>query len=285
MVDFANQQAMGAANSGQYPPVYVDQWALLSMVSMQLEYYFSIDNLCKDVFLRKHMDSQGFVFLQFIATFKRIEKLTQEFDSLRVAVQNVPSIEHVIGPDGYDRVRRREGWDQWVLNIEERDETAKNAGPTQLHPPQYRFQHVNPQMQGHYVPSPPLFSPNGTDIGHRSNSMEAAGSAVNGSGSNGISHENGTSLSAAVPTFNPGLPAFNAAEYPEEDVTFTDADVENLNLVSKPQAGVKSKAPFRNASSRTFSNGSIDGRAFADDPHSAGHPNGDAKDEVTGSER
>lgn len=38
----------------------------------QLEFYFSTDNLCKDFFLRKHMDNDGWVSLELIATFKRV---------------------------------------------------------------------------------------------------------------------------------------------------------------------------------------------------------------------
>ncbi|OCK78937.1 hypothetical protein K432DRAFT_279072, partial [Lepidopterella palustris CBS 459.81] len=44
------------------------------------EYYFSVDNLCKDMFLRKRMDSKGFVLLSVIAEFNRIKQLTPDIE-------------------------------------------------------------------------------------------------------------------------------------------------------------------------------------------------------------
>ncbi|ONM29932.1 La-related protein 1C [Zea mays] len=37
----------------------------------QIEYYFSDDNLCKDLYLRQHMDGQGWVPLPLIAGFRQ----------------------------------------------------------------------------------------------------------------------------------------------------------------------------------------------------------------------
>jgi hypothetical protein len=101
------------------------------------EYYFSIDNLCKDLFLRKHMDGQGYVPLSVIANFKRIKTLTEDnltIDNLRYVCQQVKSVEFLPGADGDDRLRRREGWRDFVLPMEERFETARNDGP--LHSPE-----------------------------------------------------------------------------------------------------------------------------------------------------
>ncbi|RWW07611.1 hypothetical protein BHE74_00037627 [Ensete ventricosum] len=38
----------------------------------QIDYYFSSDNLCKDVFLRQKMDEQGWVPISLIAGFNRV---------------------------------------------------------------------------------------------------------------------------------------------------------------------------------------------------------------------
>ncbi|EXJ58942.1 hypothetical protein A1O7_06373 [Cladophialophora yegresii CBS 114405] len=111
----------------------LNSYALLSMVMTQIEYYFSIDNLCKDLFLRKHMDGQGYVPLSVIANFKRIKTLTQDnltIDNLRYVCQQVKSVEFLPGTDGDDRLRRREGWRDFVLPMEERFETARNDGPS-----------------------------------------------------------------------------------------------------------------------------------------------------------
>lgn len=41
-------------------------------VKAQIEFYFSTDNLCKDVFLRQHMDEEGWTPLDLISSFKRV---------------------------------------------------------------------------------------------------------------------------------------------------------------------------------------------------------------------
>ncbi|KIW13019.1 hypothetical protein PV08_08206 [Exophiala spinifera] len=112
----------------------LNSYALLSMVMTQIEYYFSIDNLCKDLFLRKHMDGQGYVPLRVIANFKRIKALTEDnmtIDTLRYVCQQVKSVEYFLGADGDDRLRRRDGWRDFVLPEEERFTDARNDGPSQ----------------------------------------------------------------------------------------------------------------------------------------------------------
>ncbi|KAI9036141.1 La domain family [Aspergillus affinis] len=112
---------------------YMEPFSLMSMVSMQLEYYFSVDNLCKDLFLRKHMDSQGFVELAFIASFKRIKSLTEDFEFLRHVSRQLRNVEYITGEDGLDRLRPRE-WEQWVLPLEKRDPSAQKSGTAPAKP-------------------------------------------------------------------------------------------------------------------------------------------------------
>ena len=44
------------------------------------EYYFSIDNLLHDVFLRQQMDAEGWISLEIIAGFHRINALSNNLD-------------------------------------------------------------------------------------------------------------------------------------------------------------------------------------------------------------
>ncbi|ETI22085.1 hypothetical protein G647_06156 [Cladophialophora carrionii CBS 160.54] len=132
----------------------LNSYALLSMVMTQIEYYFSIDNLCKDLFLRKHMDGQGYVPLSVIANFKRIKTLTEDnltIDNLRYVCQQVKSVEFLPGTDGDDRLRRREGWRDFVLPMEERFETARNDGP--LHNPESYSRQAQQDQAGVFDPS------------------------------------------------------------------------------------------------------------------------------------
>lgn len=264
MYDYVPMQPMSTSPYATYTDPQSN--TLLMMLKMQLEYYFSIDNLCKDVFLRKHMDSQGFVFLHFVAEFKRIQSLTRDIEILRYACQLSTDVEIVKGEDGIDRIRRRDGWEQWVMSSEERAESMKNnEGPTTL----IRDNHGIPShmaqmmMPGQEIGSP-SFSPGGNDFTRYGNGTAQA-LLANG---NGNHYHEETSLSAAVPNFTPGLLPLNGNTVPSPDplaseTTFTDEQVENLNLVfsqasHKASDQKRAKHPYHNSSSRTFSNGSID---------------------------
>jgi la-related protein 1 len=251
---------------------YVDQYSVLAMVAMQLEYYFSIDNLCKDVFLRKHLDSKGFVSLTFIAGFKRIQSLTQDFDLLKFACQESEIIEIVTGDDNIDRIRRQDGWEKWVLPVEERDEGARNDGPERFHRRLSHRELMAAQMmpQNFQAMSPPAFSPNGTAPSFRQqNGPGPLMPNSNGfTGYNDPSRHTESPLSAAVADFAPGVTTFDAAGYAGAETTFTDTEVDNLNLVYnnlRSNEDTKPKTPFHTSSSRTFSNGSIDGRSITEE--------------------
>ena len=146
----------------------LNSYAVLSMVMTQIEYYFSIDNLCKDLFLRKNMDSQGFVPLNVIAQFKRIKTLTDEtmsMETLRFVCQQVKSVEYVQGENGEDKLRRRTGWEDFVLEKNERFLDARTDGPSMT--PRYpQMPMVSPMLSGNPMPfvpqqvrSPPVTAP------------------------------------------------------------------------------------------------------------------------------
>lgn len=42
------------------------------------EYYFSVDNLERDFFLRRKMDTEGFLPITLIASFHRVQALTTD---------------------------------------------------------------------------------------------------------------------------------------------------------------------------------------------------------------
>lgn len=142
--DYPMMQPMSAVPFGQFG---MDHFALFSMVTTQLEYYFSLDNLCKDMFLRKHMDSKGFVFLSFISDFNRIKNLTTDLELIKLVCYQSRAIEFRVGHDGKDRLRARDNWQQWVLPVDERDLSAQNEGPEELYNPP--------------IPHPNGFDPNG----------------------------------------------------------------------------------------------------------------------------
>ena len=72
--------------------------------------YASVENLVKDVYLRRNMSAQGFVLLSFIASFNRIRTLTTEVQTIRDALRDSKAVEIVGG-----QIRRREDWAPWVF--------------------------------------------------------------------------------------------------------------------------------------------------------------------------
>lgn len=75
----ANSSGLGQG-SGQattfYPafatPGLVAAEPLNEVLVKQIEYYFSIENLCRDIFLRSKMDTEGFIPVATIAAFNRV---------------------------------------------------------------------------------------------------------------------------------------------------------------------------------------------------------------------
>lgn len=56
-------------------------WSCLSLVCCPYrEYYFSVDNLERDFFLRRKMDSDGFLPITLIASFHRVQALTTDIN-------------------------------------------------------------------------------------------------------------------------------------------------------------------------------------------------------------
>ncbi|PGH27377.1 hypothetical protein AJ80_00855 [Polytolypa hystricis UAMH7299] len=251
-----------------YQP-YMEQFSLMSMISMQLEYYFSVDNLCKDMFLRKHMDSQGFVFLSVIASFKRIKSLTEDMELLRLVCRQLKNVEYRPGEDGVDRLRKREKWEQWVLNMEARDPSAQNEGP----PPAVSL--PNPDGASESFVTPPSDGHtsfmNGT-----SHDVSAPASASHYPTMNGGSNEPRVAqsvLSSTAPEFSPSVAPVTAqveisnVGKPIDESTFPDDHIEKLVIVvRKPGHSSPSHSPFLIPTPRSFSNGSVDGCNTAGGP-------------------
>ena len=89
------------------------------------------------------MDSQGYVLLSVIAEFKRIKALTEDMDLLRHVCGQLKNIEYRPGEDGVDRLRRKEGWEQWIRPMSERVPSARNDGPPAGSRPSFRKQGSN----------------------------------------------------------------------------------------------------------------------------------------------
>jgi len=86
----------------------------------QVHYYFSAENLCRDEFLRGHMDPrEGWVPIQLIASFNRLRSLTKDVNLVVEALRLSPELEVRNG-----MVRKRHDWQRWLLPH------AQLGGPT-----------------------------------------------------------------------------------------------------------------------------------------------------------
>ena len=229
------------------------------------------------------MDSQGFVFLSVLANFNRIKQLTQEVELIRYVCLNSPNIEFRQGADGVDRLRKREGWQQWILNIEDRDPSAQNDGPVQMQQPRTPHSQMFeiPQSSDDRSGLSTQFSPSSHMMDESMYSLANAAPppfapAPTAISTNGIVTDSPfapTPLSATVPDFAPAVPPVNNRGFPPGDhnapatSSFTDEQVESLMIVVRKPANSSASAPppFPFAPSRTFSNGSIDSRTIHDE--------------------
>ncbi|KAK1305456.1 hypothetical protein QJS10_CPB11g02021 [Acorus calamus] len=89
-----------------HPPVD----PLLISLTAQIDYYFSDENLIKDVYLKQHMDGQGWVPISLIAGFNRVKQMTTDIQIILNAVRASTIVEVKDG-----KIRRRAGWAKWIL--------------------------------------------------------------------------------------------------------------------------------------------------------------------------
>ncbi|KAH6797047.1 hypothetical protein C2S52_021601 [Perilla frutescens var. hirtella] len=83
---------------------------LATKILNQIEYYFSNENLVKDTYLRRNMDSEGWISIKLIATFKKVMQLTDNIHLILDAIQ----ASNVVELQG-DKVRRRSDWIKWLM--------------------------------------------------------------------------------------------------------------------------------------------------------------------------
>lgn len=191
--------------------------AFMAVLRSQIEYYFSIENLCKDMYLRQRMDSQGFVNLHFIAAFKRIRELTPDVAVVRAACEISSELDFVVGEDDIERLRRRNGWQSFILPMEDRDEFARNPGPVQVTFKNRPYNYVpqfNSAMSVPYGIAPTMgFAPQGDATFQQFAESVPSGQAVNGLvNGNCHAHVSSTQLSADVPDFSPSGLAGRASD-------------------------------------------------------------------------
>ncbi|KAK8095322.1 La domain family [Apiospora kogelbergensis] len=247
---------MPPAGMAMHAPYYPSEPnTALDLVVNQLEYYFSLDNMCKDIWIRKRMDSQGYVKLEIIREFKRMKQINQDHGLLRYACEVAPSIEFVIGDDQQERVRLREGWQEWVLPNKQRDASvAADPGPQNVYAPvRQHFNAYAPQMMPAHYPMDPnaVYSPgyvehqyppymNGFSFAHPRNTD--VGDNPNGQAAPGESR-----LSATVPEFSPSTSmALGGVQFPHQSKQAGEAAATNGEAAPLTNGASENGAPYTN---------------------------------------
>ncbi|KAF2221131.1 hypothetical protein BDZ85DRAFT_24648 [Elsinoe ampelina] len=263
----------GPYSAGPYPVHPSSEKEMLIMTVLgQIEYYFSLDNLPKDVFLRKHMDSQGWIFLQVIAGFNRVKQMTTEYDILKQACLRSNEIEIRIGSDGKDRLRKVRDWERWVMPMDARDPAAQTEGPGELRRP-------SPVRNQFYDQPPFPQSPGSMTGGGRRDTFQIQDAAAAPTFFPGqmdprfadfqpgpMEESRGRQVrpqhrdSTASPLTN----GFGSAPQDGEADKFPSSQIEGLTVVVRKHE-VSTRPALHNANSRTFSNGSIDSRSIMEE--------------------
>lgn len=253
---------------GNYPPVTPyqpgsEQLYLLPQISHQIEYYFSVDNLIKDTFFRKHMDSQGYVFLSFVADFKRLKNLTTDYDLIKYVCLQSTNIELRTGDDGQDRLRKVGDYERWVLPMGERDPSAQNEGPAQVERP--APPHLSMFEQPTFARGPQSAGPFDRRFteGYPMNGMTPAfypGGMEHAFGDN-VGSEELRGRQVKSPSREEDASPLNVGpEVDGEADTFPNEALVTLTVVVRKS--VQARPPYHTSSSRTFSDGSIDSRSI-----------------------
>ncbi|KNC80331.1 hypothetical protein SARC_07306 [Sphaeroforma arctica JP610] len=107
---------MGAPNmysGGVFYPQNMQQSekVLKANLKKQIEYYFSTENLCKDLFLRQQMDKNGYLPLSFIANFNRVRLMTNDLSMIEKSLRGSTVLEVT---KQYD-IRKREDALRWPI--------------------------------------------------------------------------------------------------------------------------------------------------------------------------
>ncbi|KAK6363670.1 hypothetical protein TWF730_001090 [Orbilia blumenaviensis] len=163
---YNNSSNRGSVSQGV--PMHPDYefTAAVQNVMNQLSYYFSLDNMVKDTYLRSHMDTQGWIFLDVIAGFRKVKEMTKDNKNIvREACIQSPDVEfRGYHPDGRERLRSARNPSEWVLKYEDRDESCRHDGPYWTDnrfaaAPQYMNNPYPMYFQGPAMPPMPVAGP------------------------------------------------------------------------------------------------------------------------------
>eukprot|EP00616_Rhizochromulina_sp_CCMP1243_P007307 CAMPEP_0118970276 /NCGR_PEP_ID=MMETSP1173-20130426/7212_1 /TAXON_ID=1034831 /ORGANISM="Rhizochromulina marina cf, Strain CCMP1243" /LENGTH=254 /DNA_ID=CAMNT_0006919619 /DNA_START=116 /DNA_END=880 /DNA_ORIENTATION=- len=85
---------------------------LAALAVQQMEYLFSVQNLCQDTFLRSHLDSEGYMPIAIVCNFPHIAGIGAYYPDIIAALKSSKALEV---DDTNETVRPRDKPHQWVF--------------------------------------------------------------------------------------------------------------------------------------------------------------------------
>ncbi|CAM9991889.1 unnamed protein product [Scytosiphon promiscuus] len=100
-------------SSGAEHPNFEEQKAYVTnMAVKQIEFYFTVENLCRDIFMRSYMDEEGYIPIAFVANFPGVARFGVELDDIVAGILASDTLQVDIENE---TMRMREGWEVWLL--------------------------------------------------------------------------------------------------------------------------------------------------------------------------
>jgi len=78
----------------------------------QIEYYFTVENLCRDTFLKQHFDIDGYVPLAFVCQFQMVAATMADYSLIVELIQKSEFLEY---DTNNETIRLRDGWKNWLF--------------------------------------------------------------------------------------------------------------------------------------------------------------------------
>lgn len=120
----------------------LDGPTLKEYIKKQIEYYFSEENLCRDFFLRRKMDPEGYLPITLIASFHRVQALTNNISLIVEAISSSDKIELASG----FKVRSKHDPTKWPIldnKGEKHEEIISKLVPPPPPPKTLRERHLD----------------------------------------------------------------------------------------------------------------------------------------------
>eukprot|EP00903_Cladosiphon_okamuranus_P016863 g15548.t1 len=85
---------------------------MTSMAVKQIEFYFTVENLCKDIFIRSYMDEEGYIPIAFVANFPGVARFGVELADITAGILASDTLQ--VDTEN-ETMRMRENWEVWLL--------------------------------------------------------------------------------------------------------------------------------------------------------------------------